>query len=120
MPRGDRTGPNGMGAMSGRAAGFCAGYGAPGFANPIPGRGMGFGMGRGFGGRGSGRGRGFGGGGWGWRNWGWGAPFAANQNLDQETEREALKNQADMLQADLESIKKRLTEIEAREQKDSE
>jgi len=34
MPRGDRTGPAGMGPMTGRAAGYCAGYNVPGFINP--------------------------------------------------------------------------------------
>jgi hypothetical protein len=29
MPRGDGTGPGGLGPMTGRAAGFCAGYPAP-------------------------------------------------------------------------------------------
>ena len=53
MPRGDRTGPRGLGPMTGRAAGYCAGYPVPGFMNPIPGYGRGFG--RGFG-RGYGRG----------------------------------------------------------------
>lgn len=38
MPRGDGTGPAGMGPMTGRAAGYCAGYGVPGYVNPIPGR----------------------------------------------------------------------------------
>ena len=37
MPRGDRTGPMGMGPMTGRAAGYCAGYGVPGYANPTTG-----------------------------------------------------------------------------------
>jgi len=62
MPRGDRTGPDGRGSMTGRSAGYCAGYNMPGFANPIGGRGFrgrGQGFGRGFG-RGYGRGRGFG------------------------------------------------------------
>ncbi|MCK4311107.1 MAG: DUF5320 family protein [Candidatus Cloacimonetes bacterium] len=62
MPRGDRTGPGGMGPMTGRAAGYCAGYDVPGFANPVGGRG-GFGRGMGYGygfGRGYGRGFGFG------------------------------------------------------------
>lgn len=40
MPRGDRTGPLGLGPMTGRAAGFCAGYPVPGYMNPIPGRGF--------------------------------------------------------------------------------
>ncbi|MCK4695414.1 MAG: DUF5320 domain-containing protein, partial [Candidatus Cloacimonetes bacterium] len=58
MPRGDRTGPSGMGPMTGRAAGYCAGYDVPGFANPVGGRGrFGRGMGQGYGfGRGYGRG----------------------------------------------------------------
>ncbi|MFP3946785.1 MAG: DUF5320 domain-containing protein [Archaeoglobaceae archaeon] len=53
MPRGDRTGPMGLGPRTGRAAGFCSGFGAPGFANPVRG-------GRGFWGSGYGRGFGFG------------------------------------------------------------
>ena len=38
MPLGDGTGPAGLGPMTGRAAGYCAGYGVPGFMNPIRGR----------------------------------------------------------------------------------
>jgi len=78
MPFGDRTGPAGLGPMTGRAAGFCAGYPVPGYMNsaigkagfygvygygiPYAGRTnpwlrRGFGFGRGFG-RGWGRGRG--------------------------------------------------------------
>lgn len=38
MPGGDRTGPTGMGPMTGRSAGYCAGYGVPGYLNPIAGR----------------------------------------------------------------------------------
>ena len=33
MPRGDRRGPNGMGPMTGRGAGFCNGFNAPGNMN---------------------------------------------------------------------------------------
>lgn len=56
MPGGDRTGPRGLGPRTGRAAGYCAGYPVPGYANPsVPGYGRGFGYGRG-GGRGYGRG----------------------------------------------------------------
>jgi len=62
MPRGDRTGPWGAGPMTGRAAGYCAGYSVPGFMNPIGGYGRGWGRGRGRGfGRGWGRGFGRGG-----------------------------------------------------------
>jgi len=45
MPAGDGTGPLGFGPMTGRAAGYCAGYPVPGYMNPIPGRGF---LGRGF------------------------------------------------------------------------
>lgn len=38
MPFGDGTGPRGMGPMTGRGAGYCAGFARPGFANPILGR----------------------------------------------------------------------------------
>jgi len=38
MPFGDGTGPRGMGPMTGRGAGYCAGFGQPGIANPILGR----------------------------------------------------------------------------------
>jgi hypothetical protein len=67
LPRGDRTGPWGWGPMTGRAAGYCAGYPVPGYMNPIPGygRGWGRGWGRGYG---RGGGRGFG------RGWRWYAP----------------------------------------------
>ena len=33
MPRGDGTGPMGMGAMTGRGTGFCAGFKMPGYIN---------------------------------------------------------------------------------------
>jgi len=46
MPRGDGTGPNGMGPMTGRGMGYCAGFNVPGFMNPNFGRGLG--RGRGF------------------------------------------------------------------------
>ena len=74
MPFGDGTGPRGMGPMTGRGAGYCAGFGQPGFANPVPRRGwfgLGFGWRRQYGypyvGRGLGRGRG--------RGRGWFAPY---------------------------------------------
>jgi len=61
MPWGDGTGPSGMGPMTGRGAGFCAGFPVPGYTNPLPRGGFGRGWGRGFG-RGGGRG-------FGWRRW---------------------------------------------------
>jgi len=33
MPRGDGTGPTGKGPMTGRGAGYCAGYPTPGYEN---------------------------------------------------------------------------------------
>ena len=53
MPRGNRTGPRGFGPMTGRGAGFCAGYNTPGYMNPggrsgFIGRGGGRGGGRGY------------------------------------------------------------------------
>ena len=47
MPRGDRTGPNGNGPMTGRRLGICSGNDKPGFDVP-PGRASGR-RGRGYG-----------------------------------------------------------------------
>ena len=54
MPGQDQTGPAGMGSMTGRGAGICAGNNQPGAAGNFGfrrggGRGFGCGMGRGFG-----------------------------------------------------------------------
>jgi len=43
MPRGDRTGPQGEGPMTGRQMGYCADYDSPGFTK-TPGRRMGRGL----------------------------------------------------------------------------
>jgi len=117
MPGGDGTGPMGMGARTGRAAGYCAGYGVPGYVNAPPRRSFGIGFGRGCGFRG----RGFIGGGRGWRNMfyatgqpGWmragtyAAPYPA---FDPEMETQALKNQAQILKSQLDAIEKRISEI---------
>jgi len=121
MPGGDGTGPLGMGAMTGRAAGFCAGYGTPGYMNPIPGRGFGMGRGRGFFGRGGGRG---GGRGWAWGGMPYGAPYAMPYAAGapyatpyataptKEQELEALKGQAEYFENAMGDIRKRLKELE--------
>ena len=119
MPRGDRTGPRGIGPMTGRGAGFCAGFEMPGYENPLPGRGFGMGFGRGRGARG------YGGGGRGWRNMfyatgqpGWmrfGAAAAPVANADPALEKQALKNQADYLQSELDLIRKRLEEVDKKD-----
>ncbi|MFW9905980.1 MAG: DUF5320 domain-containing protein [Candidatus Thorarchaeota archaeon] len=61
MPRGDRTGPWGLGSRTGRGLGYCSGFSTPGYTKG-PGMGMGWGRGWGLGGgRGGGWGRGRGG-----------------------------------------------------------
>ena len=47
MPRGNRTGPMGMGPRTGRGMGYCSGYTVPGYAHgaPMGGRGRGMGWG---------------------------------------------------------------------------
>ena len=123
MPGGDRTGPAGMGPMTGRGAGFCAKYPVSGFMNTA--------WGRGGGGWGWGR-RGGGGGGWRHRHWhhatglpGWqrawmagpayappyGAPFTPMMTKEQELE--ALKNQAKYFEQALEHLRGQIREVDA-------
>ena len=110
MPRGDRTGPMGMGPMTGRGAGYCAGYQVPGYANPVSGRGSGLGFGRG---RGMGFGRGFGrGSGRGWYSAPpMGYPAVVAPQVTQEQELDMLKTQADNFQNALSEIQKRIEEL---------
>lgn len=112
MPRGDGTGPMGAGPMTGRAAGYCAGWGMPGYANNgAPSFGMGFGRGRGMGmGRGGGRG---------WRTMyyatglpGWQRGFAAVPAATPEQQKSALKSQTAALEQQLTALKQRLSELE--------
>jgi len=124
MPFGDRTGPQGLGPMTGRGAGYCAGYPLPGYASPAPGRGLGRG-GRGQGwGRGFGRGRGRG---FGWGSQPWGAPYGSYApaygpsyppSYRPEDEVTALKDQATYFEEALQDIKKRIEEIESSAEKD--
>lgn len=129
MPRGDRTGPAGMGPMTGRAAGYCAGYGVPGYANPAFGRGFGRGYGRGWG---MGMGLGFRGGrGRGWvgpavapAGGYWGPGYAPNtpyvpQAPSPQQEMEYLRQQAEEMGQMLEQIQNRITELEKEEGKKS-
>ncbi len=127
MPGGDRTGPLGMGQMTGRGAGFCAGYEAPGYTNLALGRGS-YGYPRGFGSRGGGRG---------WRNrcyatglpgwsraarrlpaWGGAAPYYDPVELAPEQEAAALKKESEYLKKDLEDIQKRIELLEQESGKD--
>ena len=131
MPRGDGTGPAGLGPMTGRAAGYCAGYPVPGFMNPIPGYGLGMAWRRGFGG---GFGRGFG------RGFRFRAMLprpiapitpqqvvpvqqqyptiqpipqltAEDEKALLEQDKEAIKQEMEILKQELEEIEKRLKEI---------
>ena len=105
MPAGDGTGPMGMGPMTGRRAGYCAGFGVPGYAN----------MGAGVRGCWGGRGRGF-------RNrylatgvpgWAWwqGVSGTVPAPMTEEAEAEALRQQAAALQRSLDAINQRLANL---------
>ncbi len=113
MPRGDRTGPHGVGPRTGRGLGFCTGNEEPGYANPAYGLGrrMGRGVGRGRStgwraGRGAGWGRGN-------RNFfggppGWGRAVLADSGIAKEDEISWLESQAQRLKDSLENLQKRL------------
>jgi hypothetical protein len=122
MPRGDGTGPGGLGPMTGRAAGYCAGYPVAGFMNPYVGRpGLGFGYGRGFGrGLGRGYGRGFRSG------YAYPIPYLSpvysgvgfyQPPAEPKQEMEMLAEEAKYLREQLETINKRITELEKSEKK---
>ncbi|MBN2123063.1 MAG: DUF5320 domain-containing protein [Deltaproteobacteria bacterium] len=124
MPGLDGTGPWGEGPMTGGARGYCnPGYAANG---PAYGRGYGFGRGRGFRrgfGPGFGWGRGYGRG-FGWRQayppvGGWYGPepygpgYGGPYGMNREDELGMLKEQAEMIKADLDAINKRMGELES-------
>lgn len=96
MPKGDRTGPDGMGPMTGRQMGYCAGFDAPGYANA--------GFGRGFGrGRGLGRGRGF--------AWRARAMQTIPTQITEEQEKKYLNQELDILKNQMKGIEKRLENL---------
>ena len=111
MPGGDRTGPLGRGSMTGRRAGFCAGYQVPGYENPR------YGFGRGFG---RGLGRGFG-----RRYWGrcrsslseipysdsYNNPMPYPKTVSKEEEKKYLEETKKNLEEEIKSIRKRIEEI---------
>ena len=135
MPRGDGSGPMGMGPRTGRAAGYCAGYTVPGFMNPTLGRGLGMARGRGGGGGlGTARGRGGGGGlGMAWRRgrgggwgrgsglgleggWGFspaplGAPYAAAEPAA-EQQLASLREQAAWLEQQMSAVNERIQALD--------
>ncbi len=108
MPWGDGTGPLGLGPMTGRRAGYCAGFPVPGYMNPGPYWGRGFGRGRG------------------WRRMyyatglpGWARfgvyNYAPPVQPVYKDEKEFLKEQAKYLKEELDEIAKRLKELEKEE-----
>ena len=123
MPLGDGTGPAGMGPMTGRAAGYCAGFPVPGYMNPYGGR-----LALGFGWGGFGRGR--------WyphaapfrtipygvnpySTFPYGAyPYAAPYSKEQE--KEALTNQIKVLEDQIAAVRKRIEELETESSKENE
>jgi hypothetical protein len=109
MPGGDRTGPMGMGPMTGRARGYCRGAWAPAYGAGFRrgGAAVGFGRGRGW------RRMAYATGQPGWARGGWGFGYPAPyRQPDPETEKQALQSEAQALQAELAAIERRLTEIQ--------
>ena len=109
MPGGDRTGPQGMGPMTGRGAGICVGNNVPGDMNPAGGRGMAFRRGRLFGGGGRGRGFAF--------NSAPAVPIAPQPLFgyvpyDESMGLDALRGQIQVLETSLSGIQKRIEELE--------
>ncbi|MCD4809725.1 MAG: DUF5320 domain-containing protein [Methanosarcinales archaeon] len=105
MPGGDGTGPQGLGPRTGRAAGYCAQYPVPGYANPN--------LGRGFY-RGGGRGRRnlyYATGLTGWQRGAYSYPPPVVQAITKEQETAELTNEAEYLENELKEIRKRIQEI---------
>jgi hypothetical protein len=102
MPRGDGTGPMGMGPMTGRGAGYCNGSTAPGFANA----GAGFGCGRGN------RRMFYATGMPGWTRFGGTRGFQAGPNVLDE--KEFLSRQAQALEQELALVKKQLSSFDSK------
>jgi len=101
MPGGDRTGPNGMGPMTGRRMGHCSGIATPNFTGNVQ-----RGMGRGVYCRNLGKemGRGY-----------VNNSYPPNDNIpaayDAKTEKAFLENEVRILSTQLESLKSKLSEF---------
>lgn len=98
MPRGDGTGPAGLGPMSGRGRGYCSGFTSPGFmrsAGMCFGASLGLGFGRMFVRRS--------------RHAPWGYGYGAV--IPEADERQALAGQAEFLEKRLADVKKRLSQL---------
>ena len=116
MPYGDRTGPRGHGAMTGRTEGFCTGFQRPRIMNCYKGRG-----GRGFASGGFRRECGYLGLGRNWIPSYCGIGYRNVQGQPDYSAHEAvniLKNQADVLKQQLENIEGRIKQIEKERQRE--
>ena len=94
MPRNDSTGPQGLGPMTGRRLGACAGNENVGFGNNFR-----FGRGLGRGASGMGRGRGYG------RNYGNSVSMSSYSN------ERSIENEVNVLKEQLEFLEKQLSDI---------
>ncbi len=105
MPGFDRTGPSGIGPMTGGGRGRCAPRGT--FRDRLF-RGTGFGQGRGFGmGHGSGRCT--------WVPAYYDAPYSSVSAKSRDQEIDILKNEAQALKEELKDIESRISELEKQE-----
>lgn len=101
MPGFNGTGPQGMGPMTGGGRGFCSPRGtARGYGSGMRPRGFGYGMGpRGYGFAGYRGNRGF-------------SPVGyPSAGIDNRTELDALREQADMMKRDMAEIERRIQEL---------
>ena len=104
MPRGDRTGPDGFGPMTGRNLGYCNGYDSPGFTKGTPRGGAVYRSNR---------------------NWGRGSRFGGRMRLQQgydqpyypassysaQDETKILENEVIVLKDQLKALETRLSEL---------
>lgn len=115
MPAGDRTGPDGMGPMTGRRMGFCAGYDTPGYTRGAYNRGGGYGWRTSRGGHGR-RNMYYATGLPGWMRYGSFAPVPpayAPRSTSPEDELRMLREQADALRGQMEIVSARIEELES-------
>lgn len=111
MPRGDRTGPTGMGPMTGRGMGCFNGFAAPGYANSVGfAGGFGCGCGRGRGHRNMFRATGM----TGWARYGY--PANTGTNTAAFDEKVFLSNQAEFLENQLQQVKKQLSGLNEKDE----
>lgn len=98
MPRGDKTGPQGAGPMTGKKAGYCAGNVRAGWQ--IPGSGRGGGAQR-----------------RGWRFHAFPRDYRTTLAPKTDVSHKALKAEREVLRSQLEAIERELSELDAKDKK---